>query len=732
MRVTASIDRRVERDPDDRWLFAVAVLSSAFLLFLVQPMVAKRILPWFGGTPGVWSACLAFYQTMLFVGYAYAHGLIRFARPRVQIAIHVVLCTAAWIALPVLPGAEWQPRGSVDPRGDIVVLLLAHVALPFLVLSSTGPLVQAWFARRNPTRSPYPLYAVSNLGSLLALLGYPFLIEPNWTLGAASAAWSIAFALCCVAVVACAVLAARSLQAAGPTRSAVPSGVIGSGDRTGVGRRLAWLAFPGCAVIVLMAVTNKVCLDVASVPFLWILPLSAYLLTFILCFSSERASHRGAWLAVTLIALVATSGRPLWIALLGSPIDAALASLAFQVPAWCGLLFGAGMLLHGELYRLRPAPDGLTSFYLYVSAGGALGGLFVGLAAPGLFDDYYELPIGLVGGALLLWGTRSMDPTSRLHLAGSRRRWLIHLPLMGCLVAGAAIGAGHRFDGLRHRERSFFGVLRVIERGEGDGVQRQLASGSTVHGVQSTWPGRQAIPTSYYGRGTGLGLWLGQRSGDPAMRIGVIGLGVGTLSAYGRRGDHIRYYEIDPAVVRIARDDGFFTYLATSDAGTEVVLGDARISLEREGRTDERDRFDLLVLDAFNSDAIPIHLLTREAFETYADALRPDGLLFVHTSNRHFDLMPLVARQGFEVGFESLYIESAHVPQLQSHRALWVVLARENGSLDAVTARLRERVRALGLPREHLALTRPLPGELAGIRVWTDDYSDLLGVLRRP
>ena len=389
------------------------------------------------------------------------------------------------------------------------------------------------------------------------------------------------------------------------------------------------------------------------------------------------------------------------------------------------------MILHGELYRLRPAPDRLTSFYLCVSAGGALGGLFVGLAAPGLFDDYCELPIGLVGAALLLWSARSMDPESRLHLAGSRRRWLVHLPLMGCLVAGAAIAVGQRFDGLLHRERSFFGVLRVIERGDGDGRQHQLASGSTVHGVQYTSPGFTSIPTTYYGRGTSLGLWLDQRAEGKGTRIGVIGLGVGTLSAYGRSGDRIRYYEIDPSVVRIARDDGYFTFLSDTDATTEVILGDARISLERERRTDERDRFDLLVLDAFNSDSIPIHLLTREAFETYADALAPDGLLFVHTSNRHFDLMPLVARQGFEVGLESLYVESAHAPRLPSHRALWVVLARDSGSLHAITSRLRVRVRALGLPREHLALTRPLPGEVESIRVWTDDYSDLFGALRR-
>ncbi len=727
--MTNSVDRRAGRSSPDRLLFATAIVASAFLLFIVQPMVAKRILPWFGGTPGVWSACLAFYQTMLFFGYAYAHALVRFARPRAQFAIHLAVVVAATLALPVLPGTEWQPDGQLDPLRDILGMLGANVALPFLVLAATGPLVQAWFARRHPERSPYPLYALSNAGSLLALIGYPFFIEPGWTLGSSSHGWSIAFGLCGVMVLACAALATRSVDATGgagsETRDAAPSPPPRALERA------AWLLLPGCAVVLLMGVTNKVCLDVASVPFLWILPLTTYLLTFILCFASERVYSRGACLALSAVALLATSGQSLWRPFFGVAADGPLSSLAFQIPAYCLLLFGTCMILHGELYRVRPTPDRLTSFYLYVSGGGALGGLFVGLAAPVVFDDYYELPLGIIGAIFLFGAVRAMDPQSALARRGAGFRRAI--PLVAIAGSGivVAIATDQPFEGLIHRERSFFGVLRVIERGEGRAAQHQLASGSTIHGVQYTSAENAMVPTTYYGRGTAMGLWLGRRSDDDSARIGIIGLGVGTLAAYGRAGDRIRYYEIDPAVVRLARDDGYFTYLAESPAELDVVLGDARLSLAEEQRAGESAGLDLLILDAFTSDAIPVHLLTREAFETYAAALAPDGLLWVHTSNRHFDLMPLVARQGFEVGLESLYVESAQAPGLHSHTAHWVVLARNTESLHAIARDLRQRAAALGLPREHLLVTRPLLDELAGMRVWTDDYCDLLGTLRR-
>jgi spermidine synthase len=714
---------RAVRAPE-RLIFVVATLASAFLVFLVQPMVGKRILPWFGGAPAVWSLCLAFYQSALFCGYAYAHGLVRFASPGLQVGVHAALLAAACLALPVLPGDAWRPTGVDRPTLDVLLLLLAHVALPFVALAATGPLVQAWWAQRHPLRSPYPLYAVSNAGSLLALLAYPFVLEPRLPLSVTGTGWSIAFVATGVAVVACAALAWRAR-----------SGIDGAGARvpphapTPPARLLAWIALPGLAVVVLMGVTNEMTLDAASVPFLWILPLGTYLLTFILSFASERFQRRGAFAVLTGVAFLATAGAPLWRDLAGLSPGADFFSFAIQIPAYCLLLFGVGMLLHGELHRLRPAPERLTTYYLCVSGGGALGGVAVGLGAPAVFDDYYELPVGLALAAAAFLASRAVDPQSRLHYAApSRWRWAVIAPLAVGLLAGAALT--DRTEGLIHRERSFFGVLRVTDA-KGDGpVWRRLTSGTTVHGVQIQQAGRTRLPTSYYGRATAVGLWMTRRLTERPLRVGVVGLGVGTLATYGLPGDSFRFYEIDPAVVRIARDDGLFSYLRESPAEVEIVLGDARLSIEREQREGIGQRFDLLVLDAFASDAIPVHLLTREAFEIYASALAPDGLLAVHVSNRHFDLMGLVARQGFAVGRPSLVVETANAPGFQSRRAHWVFLGRDAEAVRRLQSFLAQRAAAMRLPASHLVMVRPTPGQVEALPVWTDDYSDLLSTLR--
>jgi spermidine synthase len=435
---------------------------------------------------------------------------------------------------------------------------------------------------------------------------------------------------------------------------------------------------------------------------------------------------------LTAVAFVATAGVPGWRDLAGLSPDDAFLSAAVQIPAWCGLLFGVCMVLHGELYRLRPPPGRLTTFYLCVAGGGALGGLATGLGAPWLFDDYYELPLGLAFAALLFLAVCAADPASALHYAG-RSRWRFAaaacVAIVGLGLTGRTAATG--WDGLVHRERSFFGVLRVTEREGKPTGRRSLTSGSTVHGMQLLGERASRVPTAYYGRATAVGLWLAEGSHAPARRVGVVGLGVGTLATYGRAGDRFRFYEIDPAVARIARDEGRFSFLRESRATVEVVLGDGRLVLTDEHRRgDGGPRFDLLVLDAFTSDAIPVHLLTREAFAVYAAALAPDGVLAAHVSNRHFDLMPLIARQGFETGLSSLFVESAHAPAFHSHRAQWVLLVRDADALLRMEAALRRRVRAMGLPPSHLAITRPLPSEVASLPAWTDDYSDLLGLLR--
>ena len=534
-------------------------------------------------------------------------------------------------------------------------MLSVHVALPFLALAATGPLVQAWFARRYPTRSPYPLYAVSNAGSLLAMLSYPFLLEPRLPLSTTGQLWSVAFAATGVGVLACARLAGSA--AVGAQRNfESPMEATSKAPRLGAARVALWFLLSACAVDLLMGVTNQLCLDVASIPFLWILPLSAYLVSFILCFRSDRSHWRVPY--VLLIALPFL--LPKVIAVLGVDEGRILAlanSVQGQIASLCLLLFGACMLLHGELHRLRPPARSLTTFYLCISGGGALGGIFVGLVAPRIFDSYHEFRLGQALGCLLLLMARWHDSQGWLHRTAPRWRWAVAAAITAILVSPWGLGGLPSQEGLLLQERNFFGVLRVQQVDEGEQEQRHLVSGTTLHGVQ--FPDSERRPTAYFGELTGIGLALTQRESNEPSAIGVVGLGIGTLAAYGRPGDRFRFYEIDPAVIRIARDPRYFTYLANSLAELEIVEGDARVSLTSELKRDGEARFDFLIIDAFTSDAIPMHLLTREAFELYRKVTKEKGLLAIHASNRRLNLPPLVARLGESTGFAVVVVATS-------------------------------------------------------------------------
>jgi spermidine synthase len=707
-------------------LYAGAIFAAAFLLFLVQPMVGKRILPWFGGAPAVWILCLAFYQTTLFGGYAYAHLLSRYVAAPRQPLPHVLVFAVALLSLPVLPDEAWQ-RDAIGPGASVLGTLVRSVALPFLFLAATGPLVQVWFARRYPGRSPYPLYAVSNVGSLLALLGYPLLLEPRAPLSVTGRLWSLAFAATGIAVLACAALARR----AEPRADAPPQPALGAGasppEPPRPVRVLLWLLLPACAVVLLMGVSNELCLDVASVPFLWILPLGVYLASFILCFGSERAYRRAPWVLLTAAPLAAQVALRLWDEAPSGGILALLDSIQLRVLVFCLLLLGACMVLHGELARLRPPARSLTAFYLCVSGGGALGGVFVGLVAPRLFDDYHELELGLGLGWLLLLAACSSDPRSWLRREAPRWRWAGALALTAILVGrwGAEVFA--RPENVLHQERTFFGVLRVLRISSGAGEQRQLYNGTTLHGLQFATAQRR--PTMVFGVQTGIGLAMAQREPEVSTTVGVVGLGIGTLAAYGRPGDRFRFYELDPAVIRLARDEAYFTYLARSPAEIEIVEGDARLSLAAE-RARGAPRFDLLVIDAFTSVAIPVHLLTREAIALYVDSLQEKGLLAVHVSNRHFDLLPLLARLGDDAGLHALGIETARMTRYLSDVSTWVFLSRDEDRLRSLARLALERRRRLGMGRDAITLHRLSPDARAKSPLWTDDYSDLLSALR--
>jgi spermidine synthase len=662
-------------------LYAASIFLSALLLFQVQPMIAKMILPWFGGSAAVWITCALFFQCLLFLGYLYAHALIRWFAPRAQAAIHGLLAAASVISLPIAPAQTWKPAGGEDPIAQIIGLLAVSVGLPFLVLSSTGPLLQAWCVRRNLTGLPYRLFALSNLASLAGLLVYPFGIEPHLTLQSQSRLWSAGYGVLAAASI-CAAWLSRAGPAARPAAAADPGG-------PGWRESLAWLVLSAGGVALMLAVTQYLTQNIAPVPFLWILPLGLYLLSFIICFHSEAAYHRGRYLlpiAAVLCALMAATLK----------FDSATRlDLVIGVQA-CGL-FGACMFCHGELARRKPQPRHLTAFYLRVAAGGAAGGFSVAVAAPLAARGFVELPLALSGCGLLL------------YLAHRRARW------PACLAAGitaAAMLAGTIYyfrdygAGAAVLERNFYGSLRVLRNNPGTEFETlTLVHGSVTHGVQFTDPDKRRTATAYYGRLSGAGRLLSSMPAQP-VRVGLVGLGAGTLAAYSRPGDLYRFYEINPRVVQLARER--FTFLADAAGTIEIIPGDARLALAREP-----DRqFDVLVIDAFSGDAIPTHLLTREALELYFRVLKPDGVLALHLTNHYLDLMPVADKLARALGMHALGVKSYPEEYQEIYNADWVLVS----------------TMPLTIPRV-LKASEPLRSR-PDIRVWTDDFSNLFQALK--
>lgn len=696
-------------------LYAAAVFTSALLLFEVEPMIAKIIVPWFGGAASVWTCCLLFFQVLLLAGYLYAHWLTGGFGPKTQAWIHITLLAISLLTLPILPTGAWKPTGFEDPTFRILLLLGATVGLPFFLLSSTSPLLQAWYARTPSSPDPYRFFALSNLGSMLALLSYPVLVEPAVSTRHQAMGWSIAYAG--VAVL-CGTVAVRSPgrgDAAGEstlqTDSQPEPAEFGRPDWT---VRLLWVGLPACASALLLAVTNQLTQNVAAIPLLWVVPLALYLLSFILCFEGHAWYRPNLFLRLMAVALGAMA-----YALAPQYVNAPLSLL---IPLFSVGLFICSMACHGELARLKPPARHLTSFYLMVSLGGALGGAFVALLAPRIFADYYELPISLVGCAVLVLAARFRDPVRSFYPARSRPAWLLAGVLVAALGASLVVSErGERF-GARLMVRNFYGVLRVVDfvapqivfiagpklNPADDSPQgRELFNGTIKHGVQFLAPARRRQPTTYYGPSSGAGLALSLKARRGPMRVGVIGLGVGTLAAYGRQGDQYTFYEINPLVVKMARTQ--FSFLSDSPAQISVILGDARLSLERQ----EPQAFDVLAVDAFSSDAIPIHLLTREAFRLYFRHLKPDGVLAVHISNKYLNLAPVVAEEAAFLGKPAIEVSSAGDDRRGVSAARWVLVTGDTGFLD------QPETRHAGKPVE--ATNR--------LRLWTDDYSSVFSLL---
>jgi SAM-dependent methyltransferase len=664
-------------------------------LFQVQPVIAKIILPWFGGSAAVWTVCLLFFQMALLLGYLYAHALVRYLKPRTQMLVHAGLLLASALALPVYPSASWKPLGGADPTLRILGLLAVTVGLPYFLLSTTGPLLQAWYARRFQNAMPYRLYALSNAGSMFALVSYPVLVEPVFTTHQQAWMWSVAYG---VFVVLCGVTAINS----GLARAAVTVAEPEAAEKPSAKKYVIWLLLPAVASLLLLAITNHLSQNVAAIPFLWVLPLSIYLLTFILCFEGSGWYRRNPYLQLLAVAL-GSMAYALSVDTTGS------VPIRVMVPLFAMGLFTCCMVCHGELARLKPHPRYLTHFYLMIAAGGALGGLLVGLVAPHFFNAIYEMPLGLVACAVLVVWVLRQDADLKWF-----RRWRQPAPIVAAVLTVALAV----FVGLQVRDsvrvsrvlvRNFYGALKVRDNGPATqfDATRTLTNGTINHGEQFLNPARRDLPTTYYGPDTGVGLAIREKGKSGAIRVGVIGLGTGTLAAYGRLGDYYRFYEINPLVLRLAHTE--FSFLGDSRAKVDVAMGDARLSLERESP----ENFDVLAVDAFSSDSIPVHLLTLEAVQLYFRHLRPDGVLAVHISNRYLDLEPVLAGETRATGKMARVVDTDDDDTQDVFGATWVLLTSP----------------ASGFHGEELRNSTEI-GSQRTVRLWTDDYSNLFRILK--
>ena len=691
-------------------LFASTITLSAFLLFLVQPIIAKQILPWFGGSAAVWTTCMVFFQLTLLAGYFYSDLLIRRASPRRQAIVHTALLLASLALLPIAPSEALKPVDASDPVGRILLLLALTIGLPYLMLSTTGPLVQAWFSRRYQGGQVYRLYALSNVASMLALVAYPPLIEPNATGRLQSWGWSAAYALFALMAIGAAWAGARRAstgQAGDPAPAATGTDAIAPPPTAAPGWRAqaTWLGLSALGSVLLLAITTHITQNVASIPFLWVLPLALYLITFIMCFDGDGWYKRRLVVPLaallSLLMLLALSWRPRLEPLWPPAIERSLLPLSQAVPLFALGLFICCLFCHGELVARKPEPRHLTRFYLMVSLGGALGGLLVGLVAPVTLSWYWELPASLVLVALL----------AVLMARGPMR-------LVAAVALCAAVVAVHDYAGYVREDgvaiaRNFYGTLRVkatAPDSDPNAVWR-LLHGVITHGEQYRDPARRTMTTTYYGESSGVGRSiLALRAAEPnrGQRVGLIGLGVGTLAAYGRAGDEYRIYELNPLVLDWARRH--FSYLPDSKAKIETPLGDARLVLEKEAP----QGLDLLAVDAFSSDSIPVHLLTREAAQVYRRHVRDDGAIAIHISNRYLDLKGVVRQMADALGWKAMLVlddppESSHL-----YRTDWVVITGN----ERLIRTLREQADAQELPAP------------AGRRPWTDDYNNLFEVLK--
>lgn len=797
-----------ERSSNFAWYAALTVLLGATLLFLVQPIISKMILPWYGGSPAVWTTCMLFFQGLLLAGYAYAHWLVRTFSLGWQMRVHGVVTLLAALTLPISPSTAWQPQANAEPVLSILLLLTVNVGLPFFALAATGPLVQSWFGGVYPGRPPYRLYALSNVGSLAALWLFPLLMEPNLPSGRQDFIWSGCFGAYLVMIFLLSIAFER-----------LPMDIEEKLKPQHHSARpplkwlevLVWFALPALASIMLVAITAHICQDVAVVPMLWILPLSLYLISFIIVFDNPPRHARGVWSCLAIVSLVGVS-----VVLLDDAIQAKISQFGewsqlkslqefdltdytaraevemliyltsvfclakvcnvFDGPRWCArgvwgalavlslvavsivmladqtqeqlaqyaqwlkvdlqgfdltdytdradiqtvvflaALFGVCMICHGETVRKKPEPGNLTVFYLAIAAGGVLGTALVAIFCPLVFNRFYELNLGLILGFLVAGSV----VVSAIQDSLTTPRWLYaaHTGAAVVLSGAFALLLVAQYDNAKSDDdvlfRNFYGIasVRTLNYVDSDTPYgRVLYNGQINHGFQFL-DERRFEPTSYYANGAGVELALRvlrDAHPDRPLKVAVIGLGTGTMAAHGLEGETFVFYEIDPKILRIANE--YFTYLADSAAKTSVIMGDARLQLAAH---EQPQQYDLIVVDAFSGDAIPVHLLTLEAFALYKKHLAPNGILAVHTSNRHLRLAPVTARLADATGWSSVLIVNSDDDSADQAASDWVLATASEFVLADPEVMLRGEV----LTNKH-----------EDAPLWTDTFSNLRQVM---
>ena len=678
-------------------MYGLTIFLSAFLLFQVQPMMGKMVLPWFGGSASVWTTCMLFFQALLLIGYLYTHWLVNQLSVKRQSWLHGLLLLACLFSLPITASETWKPQGAENPTLQILGLLVMSIGLPYFALSSTGPLVQSWFSRERTNAIPYRLFALSNLGSMLALLAYPLAIEPLLSLRGQSLTWSVLF-VCYVLASGYLVWHHRSNLSSNIHLEATtlqPSEIKAT-QKLQWNQRLLWIFLAACPSILMVANTSFLTENIAPIPLLWVAPLAVYLLSFVLCFESQGFYKRAVWvplgaLSLCLLAYLPTLGVSEW-------------PFTLVIPLNICTFFAVCMVCHGELALKKPANQHLTAFYLMLSIGGFLGGFFVGVVGPYCFDSNYELSIGIFMVAMVVT-ISLMHSFTHLTVLTKRAFWLLGIGFVIGLAVLRISDHRTKAEGVTWMGRNFYGSLKVFTQ-VNDGY-RSMLHGQIIHGQQFIDPEKQQQPTSYFTHDAGVGLALDAKAAQGPIHVGVIGVGAGTLLTYGRKEDFFHLYEIDPLVIQLAKQE--FTFIRDTKAKTDIVLGDARLQLESESP----QNFDVLVVDAFSGDSVPVHLLTREAFALYFKHLKPNAILAVHITNAFLDLTPVVQSAADHFGKQIRVVDHLGDFSKLSFTSRWVLVTADEGFFDNP---LLKNAKALERRND--------------FSTWRDDYSSLLSVYR--